>query len=126
MDGDVANKVIEMLEKLGTTLSELAPDAYKIAVQSVYVSVIQDVALLLLVVTTGCILIFSGRWVYKYGGANNTRSDMSDSEFVGLLTVFAGLLLQVFDILIVGRIVAQLVAVDYFAVKNVIELVTGG
>ena len=129
MDGDVANRVLDMLEQLGTTLAELAPDVQRIAMQSVYIQIIEHAMYFIALVAIGVILLYTVRYnVRKIQDAGNAGryTDTADNELAAVMVGAVSAVIFVLSMVALTNVLQRLVAPEYFAVKNIIELVTGG
>ena len=126
MDEDVANRVLDMLEKLGTTLGELAPDVQRIAMQSVHIQIIEYVMYFITLVAIGVVLLYIGVYNVQKVRKSDGYGDTSDNEITAVFGCVFGAGASGLAMVALTQVLQRLVAPEYFAVKNIIELVTGG
>ena len=120
---EVAHRILDYLEELGSTLSDLAPDAVRIARQAIYADAAGYIVSIILCILVGAVAVYIGKKIVDAGKRDDSDEFISGIGYICMATSFILSLSIGADYL--TKLLQILIAPEYMALRKIVGIFTG-
>ena len=122
---EVAHRILDYLEQLGSTLADMAPDAKRIAMQAVYTEAVGEVFLAIGLITVAGVLVWFGYRLRHADYTDWSNDDEGIGHIIGWVAVLFGVIVTILTLVPISNLVKILIAPEYTALRKIVGIVTG-
>jgi len=124
-EGQVAERILDYLEQLGSALADLAPEAKRVAMQAVYADAVGELFTVFGIILFAALLVWVG---YRLRHANYDNFNTDDEVlaiWLGWLITTAGGVVCIFTMLPLSSLAKIIIAPEYSALRKIVGILTG-
>lgn len=120
---EIAHRILDYLEELGSTLSDLTPDAVRIAMQAVYADAAGYIVSIVLCILIGAVAVYAGKLIVDAGKRDYSDEFITGIGYICMVTSFILAVTISGDYLI--KLLQILIAPEYMALRKMVSIFTG-
>ena len=120
---EIAHRILDYLEELGSTLSDLAPDAVRIAMQAVYADAAGYIVSIVLCILIGAVAVYAGKLIVDAGKRDYDDEFITGIGYICMVTSFFLAVTISGDYL--TKLLQILIAPEYMALRKMVGIFTG-
>lgn len=124
-DRQVAERILDYLEQLGSTLADLAPDAKRIAMQAVYADAVTEVFLAIGFILAAGLLVWVGYRLRRGTYDGWSQGDKEFAQIAGWAAPIFGAIVAILALVPLSNLVEIIIAPEYSALRKIVGIVTG-
>ena len=120
---EVAHRILDYLEELGSTLSDLAPDAVRIARQAIYADAAGYIVSILLCILVGAVGVYISKKIVDAGEEDPCDEFISGIGYISMAT--SAILALAIGADHLTKLLQILIAPEYMALRKMVGIFTG-